>query len=126
MSLTKFGPSTPDDHLAMLAYKRVREFLERERLGAAEPKTFNTNRLFDVVGGLPSFALASALANVVSEGLVKLVVRVEPKFGEGIGDFDSFEDVPDEVEDWRNGGAALRVLPEHLQIYYRLFPTADT
>jgi len=122
MSFLKFEHSMPRSPDAQEAYGRLRTFLEREKVAATSPKVFSTNRMFDVAGGVSAFALVQALTHLVSEGLVEQLVRVEPKFGEGIGDFESLEEVPETLADWRNPGRHLRVRPEHLQVYYKLVP----
>jgi hypothetical protein len=122
MSYPNSEPSMPED--AVAAYGRLRAFLEEEKQTASNVKVYNTPRLFDVAGQVPSPALIRALARLVTEGLIDQVVRVEPRYGEGIGDFSSIEDVPDEIEDWRHPGTTVRVRPEHLQVYYKLHPDA--
>lgn len=122
-SFLSFERSMPDD--ATAAYVRLHSFLEEEKKTAANVKVYNTPRLFDVAGGVSSPALGQALARLISEGLVDVVVRVEPRLGEGIADFASIEEVPQELEDWRNPGTTVHVRPEHLHVYYKLHPGAN-
>lgn len=124
MSFPKFEHSMPDTPEEAGAYELLLSFLDQQRRESSTPKVFSTSRMFDVAGGVPSFALARALSHLVAKGVVRLLVRVEPNYGEGIADFDSIEEVPDEVEDWRHPGNVIKVQPEHLQIYYRLAPAA--
>lgn len=126
MSFPKFEHSIPKDPQNFAsAYERLRGFLESENRSASGPKVYSSNRMFDVAGGVPSTALVQALSNLISEGLVQVVVRVEPRYGEGLGDFASIEEVPNELEDWRHPGNVVTVLPEHLKIYYKLLRTTN-
>lgn len=102
------------------AYKQLRAFFEQQKKKQAFQKVFSTNRIFELTSEVGSSSVAIALSHLVMEGLVEQIVRVEPRFGEGIGDFPSIEAVPDVIDDWRHPGHEVRVTPEHLQVYYKL------
>lgn len=122
MSLPKFDLSIPEH--AMAAFNKLRAFLSVEKSEAQNEKYFSTTRLFDEAGDISSVELSRVLAYLVKEGVVEQIVRVEPAFGEGIGDFASIEDIPLELEDWRHPGNIVEVRPEYLQVYYKLTPSA--
>jgi hypothetical protein len=107
----------------MLAFNKLRAFLSVEKSEAQNEKYFSTTRLFDEAGDISSVELSRVLAKLVRDGLVEQIVRVEPAYGEGIGDFSSIEEIPLELEDWRHPGSTVEVRPEYLQVYYKLTPT---
>jgi hypothetical protein len=72
----------------------------------------------DQVGKLPIEKLALAMTALVARGLVKQILRVESPEGGGIKDFDSIEEVPADIHDWRTD-ADLHVQPENITVLYR-------
>lgn len=62
--------------------------------------------------------LIPALAELVKHGLAQRIVRVLSPIGGGIGDFQSVEDIPDEIYDERQG-REISVKPENLVIIYK-------
>lgn len=117
--------STPDGDRWSAVYGQLRAFFESQRNGNGYQKVFSSNRLFELTGEVQASSVATALGHLVTEGLVEQIVRVEPHFGEGIGDFPSIEAVPDVIEDWRHPGTEVQVTPEHLRIYYKLHRQLD-
>jgi hypothetical protein len=109
----------------MLAYRRLRTFFESQRVGNAYQKVFSSNRIFELTGEAPASFVATALSHLVTEGFVDQIVRVEPRFGEGIGDFPSIEAVPAVLDDWRHPGTEVQVTLEHLRVYYKLHRQLD-
>lgn len=105
---------------AKAAYTLLHDFFELEKTNKAYSKIFDSNRIFDLAGGIPVSILAKVVSHLVKEGLIDQIIRVEPVFGQGIGDFDSIEDVPEILNDWRNPGNAVHVQYEHLKVYYKL------
>lgn len=63
--------------------------------------------------------LAAALTTLVNEGMLRQIVRVEsPTTHGGLGDFDSIQEVPEEMHDWRTD-EYIRVRPENLRVLYK-------
>lgn len=110
----------PSGGEAAAAYEHLREFFEYQKTHNSYQKIFASRKLFDIAGGVRASIVATALSSLVIEGILDQIVRVEPHYGEGIGDFKSIEEVPDVIEDWRHSGREIKVLPEYLQIYYKL------
>ena len=113
-------PSIPRQSQVDVAYGQLRAFFQKERERGTTKKLFSASRLYDIAGNVGSVNLAGAIAHLLKDGVVKQVIRVEPHLGEGIGDFDSIEEVPDTLSDWRHSGDQITILPQHLQLYYKL------
>ena len=63
--------------------------------------------------------LAAALTVLVDKGVLNQIVRVEsPTTHGGIGDYNSIQEVPDELHDWR-ADEEVRVKPENLRVLYK-------
>jgi len=94
--------------------ERLESFLNRDdnrRL------VFNLDRAVDVVHATSRVRLAALLAELVSSGLLEIIVRVESSNGGGIGDFPSIEAVPDEIYD-RRTDRIIPVSAENIQVLY--------
>ncbi|MDO8459410.1 MAG: hypothetical protein Q7T07_21105 [Burkholderiaceae bacterium] len=112
------------DSEAVAAYTQLWNFFEHEKQEMAYSKIFSSNRIFDLAGGIAITTLAKVIGHLVTEGVIDQIVRVEPAYGQGIGDFDSIEDVPEILDDWRNPGNVVHVQYDHLKIYYKLHMNA--
>jgi hypothetical protein len=67
-------------------------------------------------------ALALLLSELVEAGLVRRKIRVEsPSRGGGIGDFDSLDNVPERLFDWRSA-SEIDVTPRDLKVVYTVGP----
>jgi len=118
MSYQSSGLSTPED--VITAYQRIDYFLKREVMGGASKRIYSTSHIYEIATDVGFAALAEALAKLISEGRLERLIRVEPHLGEGIADFQSLDDIPNQIENWRRPGEIVQVLPEHLRVYYRL------
>lgn len=76
-------------------------------------------RLFEIAHPSSQFALVQILSELVEQGLIEKIIRVESSSLGGIQDFPSIEEVPSTINDWRTG-ATIEVQPENLQLYYKL------
>ena len=63
-------------------------------------------------------ALARILERLVTQGTIRRVYRVEsPGIKGKIDDFERFEDIPEEIDDWHTG-TKLHVTPGDLSVVY--------
>lgn len=122
--LPNLEQSTLNNSEAMNAYELLRNFFEQEKKKEAYSKIFSSERVFDLAGGLATSILAKVISRLVNEGVIDQIIRVEPRFGEGIGDFSSIQEIPDVISDWRNPGMEVLVKYEHLKVYYKLHMNA--
>jgi hypothetical protein len=102
-------------------YPSEREAIERlsEVLGSVEEKEYTLNRLTDLVHPNSVESLAGALGELVRSGELKFVVRViSPSTLGGIKDFQSLEDVPPVLRDWRSD-TDIEVSPQNLRLVYK-------
>ena len=124
MSFQRLEPSIPENPALSAAYQRIVDFLEgQRRSGEGTPREFSTKRLVDVAGAVPSVGLAQVLSRLVEKGVLGQFIRVETDRGEGLEDFESLEQIPDEVYDWRESHENVRITPNNLRVYYRLLGT---
>lgn len=85
---------------------------------------FTLNRLCELVKPNNRIEFALALGELVRLGGMKVVFRVvSPTTQGGVGDFDSFDDVPPEIHDWRTD-THFQVEPENLRTIF-LVPAND-
>ncbi len=82
-------------------------------------KTLTFEHLSQQVGKLSTKKLALAMAGLVARGLVKQVLRVESPEGGGIGDFESIDQIPEDIHDLHTD-TILHVQPENIVVLYRL------
>lgn len=113
-------PSIPDDPGMAEAYDRLVRFFDAQRQAGSGVKVFTTNRLVDVAGEIASAPLASVLAQLVQAGCIEQFLRVVTDQGAGLQDFNSIDEVPDEVYDWKETQQMVRVHPGNLRVLYRL------
>ena len=118
MSYQNFGLSTPDS--VIVAYQRIQDFLNNEEGVGASKRIYSTSRIYDIATDVGFAALAEALARLVAEGRLERILRVEPQLPERTADFQSLEEVPSQIENWRRPGEVVQVVPEFLRVYYRL------
>jgi hypothetical protein len=89
-----------------------------EVLGSGEHEEFTLNRLTDLVHPTSIELLAGALGELVRSGKLRLVVRViSPSTHGGIADFDSLDEVPDVIHDWRTD-REVEVKADDLRVLY--------
>jgi hypothetical protein len=81
-------------------------------------RTLTFQQVSDQVGKLATEKLGLALAILVARGLVKQILRVESPEGGGIEEFNSIEDIPDDIYDWHTD-TDLHVQPENVVVLYR-------
>jgi hypothetical protein len=89
----------------------------------AEGKELTFAHLAQEARPLPTEKLALAMAALVQHGLVTRVLRVESPIGGGIGDFNSIEEIPDDLYDSRTD-EMFHVRPENILVVYQ-FKSAD-
>ena len=93
---------------------RLSNFLEQ----AAPGHEFTFEALYRFVQPPAPQELAAALARLVAQGTLRQIVRVEsPTTHGGIGDYDSIQQIPDKLHDWRADGEIM-VRPEDLRFLY--------
>ena len=101
---------------------------EREALGRLEDllskqpavgTEYTLTRLCDLLHPHSQERLASALGDLVRQGVFKLKIRVISPFTQGgIKDFDSLEEIPPSIHDWRSD-SELEVTSENLRVLYK-------
>jgi hypothetical protein len=69
-------------------------------------------------------ALALALIQLVQSGWLEQFVRVQTPSGSGLQDFQSLEDLPSTVYDWKETFREIPVVPENVEVCYRLSKAA--
>jgi hypothetical protein len=107
--------------LALLLYigreatARLQNLLAEARPG----QEFTFPRLVGLIKPASAEGLAQALVLLEKRGRVKRVIRVEsPSSKGGIGEYKSFEEVPEEIYD-RRRDVTIRVKPEYLRVIYQ-------
>jgi hypothetical protein len=100
--------------------QRLRSFLRSAQEGEEYTLDYLAQRLSD----LPPETIAEAAAVLVEEGVLEQVIRVEsPTTHGGIAQFNSIQDVPEEIHDWR-ADEYIHVRPEDLRVVYTpIWPT---
>jgi hypothetical protein len=110
--------ATLRDIIAKLPTERSTiERLER-LLGEHRDRDYTAERLYRLVEPHSRKSLARVLFELVGHGLVDTYVTVESPSGGSIGEYESLDDVPAVVKDFRTG-RSMRVSPEDLRVHYR-------
>lgn len=92
------------------------EGIRREHPG--QTTEFTLDRLFDLVQPKTKEELALTLGELVQQGKIKQVIRVEsPQTRGSIKDFNSLKDVPQFIHDWRTD-RQIEVSPDDLVVLY--------
>ena len=120
MSLNSLEPLMSELPIPGDAGRRLLRFLDDQRKQGAFSRRFSTSRMFEIAEDLSKSDVASLLAWFVSKGVLDQIVRVESPALGGIGDFASIEEVPEVIEDWRQGNVKFHVQPENLSVLYKL------
>jgi hypothetical protein len=80
---------------------------------------FTLSMILEKLSLSPSSDSFSTIKYLENTGKIKKILRVEsPSLG-GIGDFESIEDIPNIIEDFRTG-LELEVEPENIKVLYTL------
>ena|ERR1039457_6637573 len=80
---------------------------------------YTLNDLYDLLRPDSREGLAMVLAELVKQGKIKQVIRVvSPKKQGGIKDFDSLNDIPHSIHDWRTD-TEIEVRPDDLRVVYK-------
>lgn len=97
---------------------RIEQLLENSR---NEPDTaFTFERLRELTHATSSAELVIAIQELVEGGKLRTIVRVESPIGKGgIQDFDSTNNLPHEIFDWRSG-KQIEISPENVRVLYAL------
>ena len=86
--------------------------------GTEPNKEYSVNRLFEIAHPMSMRYLALAIKRLINAGTLRQRIRVVARNGGGIGEFESIEEVPSVIENWREG-FKVEVKPEQLEIIYR-------
>jgi hypothetical protein len=110
-----FGSITDKYPTEREALTRLEELLSHL---SSSDREFTLTRLCELLRPQNREALASALGELVRQGVFKQVVRVvSPATQGGIKDFESLDAVPDSIHDWRSD-REIEVTPELLRVVY--------
>ena len=86
---------------------------------SGDQSEYTLNDLYDLLCPESREGLAMVLADLVKEGKIKQVIRViSPTKQGGIKDFDSLNDVPRFIRDWRTD-VEIEVHPDDLRVVYK-------
>lgn len=85
---------------------------------ASQRAEYTLNSLSEIVRPRNREELASVLGDLVRQGELKQVIRVvSPTTQGGIKDFESFDEVPRVIHDWRTD-TEIEVRPDNLRVVY--------
>ncbi len=107
------------------AYARVRDFLAQDAANGRVSRTYTSQRLADIAGDIPRLMLAQVIVRLLREGQLEQFVRVKTSSGRGLVDFASLSEVPSKVYDFAESFEDIPVLPENIEVTYRLPRSAD-
>ncbi len=86
---------------------------------SGDKSEFTLNDLYDLLHPDSREELAMVLADLVKQGKIKQVIRViSPTKQGGIKDFNSLDDVPQSIHDWRTD-TEIEVHPDDLRVVYK-------
>lgn len=126
-SYLSYSDSIPEQpNMTAVAYEHLRGFLRGEfaRRSETQPRVYTSRRLAEIAGDVPTMALALALIQLVQSGWLEQFVRVQTPSGSGLQDFQSLEDLPSTVYDWKETFREIPVVPENVEVCYRLSKAA--
>jgi hypothetical protein len=99
---------------------QLAEFFEAKQ-DDREVKEFTVQRMFDVASPVQQSVLIEILHRFAEQGVVDECVRVESDAHGGIGDFDSLDQIPAVINDWRLG-RQIEVTIDKVRLIYKLRP----
>lgn len=102
------------------AYARIRDFLAQETASGRVARTYTSQRLGDVAGEIPGLMLAQLIVRLLGEGQLEQFVRIKTSNGRGLVDVGSLAEVPQTVYDSAESFEEIPVLPENIEVIYRL------
>jgi hypothetical protein len=102
------------------AYARVRDFLAQETANGRAARTYTSQRLGDIAGEIPGIMLAQVIVRLLGEGELEQFVRIKTIAGRGLVDVGSLAEVPQTVYDSVESFEEIPVLPENIEVTYRL------
>lgn len=102
------------------AYARMRDFLARENANGRMARTYTSQRLGDIAGEIPRLMLAQLIVRLLGEGQLEQFVRIKTNSGRGLIDVGSLAEVPQTVYDSAESFEDIPVLPENIEVTYRL------
>ncbi|MBX3653171.1 MAG: hypothetical protein KF686_03230 [Ramlibacter sp.] len=102
------------------AYARVRDFLAQETANGNVARNYTSQRLGDIAGEIPRLMLAQVIVRLLGEGQLEQFVRVKTSTGRGLMDVGSLAEVPQTVYDSVESFEEIPVLPENIEVTYRL------
>jgi hypothetical protein len=112
MNFERVTSKHPSERAAIV---RLGKLLEKY---SGQRTEYSLNRLCDEVSPKNRDAFTSALGELVRQGTLKLVFRVlSPGTEKGIKDFESLDEIPDVLDDFRTG-TRIEVTPENLRAVY--------
>lgn len=103
--------------------QKLAAFFE-EKQDPRNVKEFTIQRIFDIAQPVSQSVLVEILHRFAEQGIVRECIRVESEGLGGIGDFDSFEDIPPVMNDWRLG-REVEVRLDQLRWIYKLLPKSE-
>lgn len=104
---------------ALTAGKKLELTAKLRRFLANHSGEYTLNDLCDSLRPDSREALALALADFVHQGKIKRIIRViSPTKQGGIKDFDSLDEVPRSIHDWRTD-VEIEVHPDDLRVVYK-------
>lgn len=108
------APSAGNVDWEAVALQRLKDFLQ----GAAKGEEYTLDYLTQRLSDYPPEVLAVALAELVREGVLEQIIRIEsPTTHGGIAQYTSLQEVPREIHDWR-ADEDIHVRPEDLRVIY--------
>ena len=102
------------------ACARVRDFLAQETANGRVTRSYTSQRLGDIAGVIPGLMLAQVIVRLLGEGQLEQFVRIKTSTGRGLVDVGSLAEVPQTVYDSAESFEEIPVLPENIEVTYRL------
>jgi hypothetical protein len=115
MSSTKLAEISRKLHAGLWSTRRLEKLASTWQPG--EEYTFD--HLYQEVSPRSPELLSLILTELVKQGFLEKLVRVESPQGGGIGDFPSVADVPDTIYDWRSD-REMEVQPQNLRVLFKV------
>ena len=108
--------------LELASDHREQRILEGLQAVLRENEAYDFDRLVDLVRPESEFELRLLLGKLVRAGHLRILYRVlSPEAHGGIRDFDSLDEVPETIDDWRVG-RQIDVNAENIRALYELGP----
>jgi hypothetical protein len=109
----------PNESAAIMALEALLNSLRDQYAKSGAVPEYTFDHLYQKAGFSSPEALSLVLAELVDRGEIQKRVRVESPSTGGIGDYESLQEVPKTVYDWRSD-KQLTVTPENLQVIFKL------